>query len=173
MNCESLAVLLGKYVRVFSALLRFKELLFAHASFKSLIISFVVISLATPAAIASDICVPDTLSVSSVSGRVISKLNKGETPLNNAVVTLVRGGNDGPVIAQQTVKEDGSFSFKVKPGKYQLRVSARGLSNFYLDLQVKRSKVDKDQKEIIVIMGLDFEKYCFGSYAELRVKNNN
>jgi hypothetical protein len=135
-----------------------------------MVISFTVIGARTSEAVALDICVADTLSVASVSGRVLAKWNKGETPFNNAIVTLIRGGNHGPVIAKQIIKEDGRFSFRIKPGKYQLKVSAEGLRNFYLDLQVIRSGASKDQREIIVIVSPDTTKSCTGSYAELRGK---
>jgi hypothetical protein len=139
------------------------------AFLQGLVISFAVIGGATSSANAQ--CVPDTLSVTSVSGRVIAKFNDGEGPLTKAFVTLKRGDNFGPVIAKQVVKEDGSFEFShIEPGKYQMMVSEPGLINFYLDLQVRRSKATKDQKEIIVIMGADFRKECSGSFAELRVK---
>jgi hypothetical protein len=98
---------------------------------------------------------PDTLSVTPISGRV-------------AVITLIRGGNGGPVTATQAVKEDGGFDFKVKLGKYQLKVSAPALRNLHLDLQVRRSTAIKDQKKIIV-MGAGFTKSRSGSSAELRV----
>jgi hypothetical protein len=138
------------------------------AILQGMVISFAVIVVTTSSAKAQ--CVPDTLSVISISGKVVAELNRGETPLDNAVVTLRRGGYGGSVIAKQAVKADGSFSFKVMPGKYQLKVSAPALRNFYLDLQVGRSKLAKDQQEIIVIMGADAAKECSGSYAELRVK---
>jgi hypothetical protein len=136
-----------------------------------LIVIFAAIYLLTSSANAQ--CVPDTLNVTSVAGKVIAKFNDGEAPLNNVVVMLIRGGNDGPTIAKQAVSGNESFSFKVKPGKYQLKVSVPHLSDFYLNLRVKRSKTLKDQKEIIVIMSADFRKECSGSFAELRVKKNH
>ena len=138
---------------------------------QGLVIIFAIIGAVTSSANAQGICVPDTLSVTAVSGRVVAELNKGETPLTEAVITLKKGNHDGPVIAKQSINEAGSFSFsKVKPGNYQLKVTAPSLRDFYLDLQVRRSKASKDQKEIIVIMGTDFTKPCSGSSAELRVK---
>ena|SRR2546423_6087718 len=139
-----------------------------------LIISFVAISISASSANAQGICVPDTLSVTVVSGKVVSIFNDGEGPLTIASVTLIRGGNGGPVIAKQAVNKDGSFSFnKVQPGKYQLKVTAPALRDFYLDLKVNRSKATKDQEEIIIIMGMDFIKPCSGSSAELKVKKNS
>jgi hypothetical protein len=135
-----------------------------------MIVSLPVIGTANHKAIEPDICVTDTLSVASVSGKVIAKFSKGEEPFNNAVVTLIRGGNTGPVLARQTVKGDGRFSFRVKSGKYQLKVSAPGISNFYLNLQVTRAKASKDKREIVIILGPAPTSGCFGSSAELRVK---
>jgi hypothetical protein len=131
------------------------------------LISFAIICMAASSANAQ--CAPDTLAVTSVSGKVVAELNKGETPLDNAVVTLKRGGNFGPVVAQQEVNKDGGFGFRVKPGKYQLKVSVPHLSDFYLDLRVRGPKADKVRKEIVVIMGADFTKECSGSSAELRI----
>lgn len=144
------------------------------AFLQGLIISFAIMALSTISAKAQGICVADTLSVTAVAGKVVAKLNKGETPLDEAVVILKKGDNAGPVIAKQSINQDGSFSFnKVRPGKYQLKVTATGLLDFYLDLQVRRSKAGTNQKEIIIIMGADFMKPCSGSSAELRVKKNS
>ena len=133
------------------------------------IISFVFICAVVPPANAQ--CVPDTLTVTSISGRVIAKLDRGETPLDNAVVTLKKVDNLGPVISKQTVNKDGSFSFrKIKSGKYYLIVSVPHLIDFDLKLDVRRLNASKDRKEIVVIMGADFIKECNGSSAELRTK---
>lgn len=143
------------------------------AFLRGLVISCAVMGIATSSANAQGICVPDTLSVTAVSGRIVLKLNIGETPLDEAIVTLKKGNNAGPIVAKQSINKDGSFNFsKVKPGKYQLKVTAPGLRNFYLDLEVRRSKATEDQSEIIVIMGIEFLKPCSGSSAVLRVKKD-
>jgi hypothetical protein len=40
--------------------------------------------------------------------------------------------------------------------------------NFELFLVVRRSRANKEKKEIFVIMGTDFAAECQGSFAELR-----
>lgn len=140
---------------------------------QGLVIVFVVIGVAKTPVNAQGICVPDTLSVKVISGKVVAVLDKGETPLTEALITLQKGDNDGPIVAKQSINEDGSFGFgPVKPGKYQLKVTAPAFRDFYLDLQVRRSKITKNQKDIIIIMGTDFTKPCSGSAAELRVRRN-
>jgi hypothetical protein len=115
------------------------------------------------------ICVADLLTVRSVAGKVVAELNAGEKPLPEASVTLKKGET---IIAKQSVRMDGSFSFDhMRPGKYLMIVSEPGLIDFYLELEVVRSKRKRDDKEIVVIMGADFTKECNGSSAELRIKD--
>jgi len=122
---------------------------------------------------AQGICVPDTMSVVAVSGRVVAELDKGETPLSQASVTLMKGPNNGPVIATHAIDAEGRFNFDhLKPGKYRLKVSTPHLLDFYLDLILKPSRTVKDEKEIVVKIGADLIKPCGGSSAELRVKKD-
>lgn len=123
---------------------------------------------------AQGICVAERLSVSTVSGKVVSEFNDGEKPLAKATVRLKRGNNSGPVLARQAVKTDGSFRFDhIRPGRYVMIVSEPGLIDFYLDLQVRGSRAGEEGKEMVVIMGADFTKPCRGSSAELRVQKNS
>jgi hypothetical protein len=97
--------------------------------------------------------------------------NKGEEPVPGALVSLKKGSSIDPVIAKQPVTSDGTFSFDgLRPGRYVLVVSASGFADFYLALDLTRSKGKADQKEIVVIMDVDFKKHCNGGSAELRVK---
>jgi len=138
---------------------------------QALIVGMLLIS-ARAFANAQGICVPDTMNVVAVSGRVVAELEKGETPLQ-ASVTLMKGPNSGPVIATRAVDADGRFNFDhLKPGKYRLKVSTPHLLDFYLDLILKPARAVKDEKEIVIKIGADLIKPCGGSSAELRVKKN-
>ncbi len=121
---------------------------------------------------AQGICVPDTMSVAAISGRVVAELEKGETPFS-ASVTLMKGPNNGPVIATHAVDAEGRFNFDhLKSGKYRIKVSTPHLLDFYLDLILKPSRAVNDEKEIVIKIGADLIKPCGGSSAELRVKKN-
>lgn len=134
------------------------------------IISPVTFSATAKAASPADICVADVLKVPSVAGRVVMQSNKGEEPLPRAAVSL-KTGSSIDVIAKQPVTSDGTFSFDgLRSGRYVLVVSASGFADFYLALDLKRSKGKADQKEIVVIMDVDFKKLCNGGSAERRVK---
>ena len=131
----------------------------------------VTFSVTAKAASPADICVADVLKVRSVAGRVVMQSNKGEEPLPRALVSLKKGSSIDPVIAKQAVTSDGTFSFDgLRSGRYVLVVSAPGFADFYLALDLKGSKGKADQKEIVVIMDVDFKRHCNGGSAELRVK---
>jgi len=118
-----------------------------------------------------DTCVPDTLRVAEISGRVISHVQNGESPVREASVTLMKGPENGPVIATRSVDANGRFNFDhLKAGKYRLKVTTPHLINFYVDLILKPDRRAKDEKEIVITIGADFIKTCNGSSAEVRIK---
>jgi len=144
-------------------------------AFGKLIMAALLVSMSLTAGQSSarvpDTCVPDTLRVEAISGRVIAQLDKGETPLSQSSVTLMKGPENGPVIATRTVDANGLFNFDhLKPGKYRLKVTTPHLIDFYVDLILKPDRRAKDEKEIVIKMGADFLKACNGSSAELRTK---
>jgi hypothetical protein len=121
--------------------------------------------------LAQGICVADTLKVTDVSGKVVLKFANGEQALNDASVTLRRTNIYGSVVAKQSVNRDGNFSFKhVRPGKYLLIASEPRFADFYLGLEVKRSKTSRKDKDIVVVMDVNSGKECSGSYVEMRAK---
>ena len=121
---------------------------------------------------AQGICIREALSVNIVSGRVISKLDNGETPLPRSTVFLRQDRYQGRVVAQTTSDSDGNFWFdkKIKQGKYIFEVTYPNLAAFNGRLNLIVSNTKRPQKEIIVTMGADFTKPCGGSSAELRIK---
>jgi hypothetical protein len=120
------------------------------------------------------ICVADVIAVRSVAGKVVAQFDGGEAPVTEASVSLRRGTSFGPVIARQPAKTDGSFGFgHIKPGRYVLVVAAPGFTNFYLGLDLVGSRAKLGEKEIFVLMGVDFKKHCSGSTAELRDKKKS
>lgn len=120
---------------------------------------------------AADTCVPDTLRVEAISGRVISQLETGVSPLSQASVTLMKGLDNGPIIATRAVDAHGLFNFdRLKPGKYRLKMTTPHLLDFYLDLILKPDRRAKNKKEIVIKIGADLIKPCNGSSAEVRIK---
>src|SRR5882724_7228248 len=114
----------------------------AIVTLQVLIISLGVFSGMTVPATAQGVCVPEALVVTNVSGRVVSQLEKGETPLAQASVALLEDRYQGRVVAETTADEDGCFKFskKIKPGKYVLKVSYPNLAAFYGRVRLTASK---------------------------------
>jgi hypothetical protein len=121
-------------------------------------------------------CIPDPLTTSVVSGKVVAHLEQGETPIPDASVELLVDQYNGGLIAKVTTEANGSFNFHdIKPGKYMLKVSCPNLSPFYVRVRVIRRrspKIATPQQEIIITMGADATKPCNGSRAEIRVKKD-
>jgi hypothetical protein len=120
---------------------------------------------------AQGICIRKGLTVSSISGRVVAQLKRGETSLYDITVKILEDRDKGRVIAQMVTGRDGVFSFqkKLKPGKYILEVSYEPyLATYSGRVLVMSSKAVEARKEIVVTLGADFTKPCGGSYAELR-----
>ncbi|HEX8491451.1 MAG TPA: carboxypeptidase-like regulatory domain-containing protein [Pyrinomonadaceae bacterium] len=122
---------------------------------------------------AQGVCVREMLTVSSISGKVVSQFNSGEAPLYDIAVELLEDRRDKKrVIAKMTTGNDGVFNLrKIKPGSYILRVSYKGVLAPYDDrIRVVSSKGKESKSEIVVTLGADFNKPCGGTYAELRKK---
>lgn len=124
---------------------------------------------------AQGICVHSRIVATALSGKVVTQLERGETPLPEALVVLLKDRYQGRVVAQATTGEDGTFSFKkkLKPGKYVLKVSHPNLATFYGPVELTKSGSGLPVQEIVVTIGADFTKPCGGSSAELRVKNKD
>ena len=126
----------------------------------------------TVPASAQGVCIPEALVVANVYGKVVSQLEKGETPLGQASVELLEDRYRGRVVAKTTADENGCFklSKRVKPGKYVLKVSYPNLAVFYGRVRLIASKAQSARQELFITMGADFTKPCGGSFAELRIK---
>ena len=124
---------------------------------------------------AQGICVHSLIVATALSGKVVTQLERGETPLPEALVVLLEDRYQGRVVAQTTTGEDGTFSFKkkLKPGKYVLKVSHPNLATFYGPVELTKSRSGLPVQEIVVTIGADFTKPCGGSSAELRVKKKD
>jgi len=105
---------------------------------------------------------------------VVTQLERGETPLPEASIVLLKDRYQGRVVSQTTTSEDGTFSFKtkLKPGKYVLKVSHPNLATFYGPVELTKSGSGTPVQGIVVTIGADFRKPCGGSSAELRVKKD-
>jgi len=145
------------------------------------IVQVVIITLGLLAGITTQvfsqgICIPDPLTISVVSGRVVAHLEQGETPIPNASVVLLEDLYKGRSIAETTADTNGSFNFHdIKPGKYVLKISCENLSPFLVRvrlMQPKSPKAATSQQEIIITMGADATKPCNGSRAETRAKKD-
>jgi hypothetical protein len=144
----------------------------AIVTLQVLIISFSAFAGLSVPANAQGMCIPEALVVTNVSGKVVSQLEKGETPLAQASVALLEDRYQGRVVAETTADEHGCFKFskKVKPGKYVLKVSYPNLAAFYGRVRLTASKAQSSRQELVVTIGADFTKPCGGSFAELRIK---
>jgi hypothetical protein len=145
----------------------------AKVTFQVLIISFSAIAGWSGSAGAQGICIPDPVTVTAVSGKVVAQLEKGETPLSLVSITLFKDQYEEHMVAETTVDANGSFSFShIKSGKYILTISVPNLQPFSVRVRVKPSKAKAAQKEIVVTIGADFTKPCAGSSTELRLKKD-
>jgi len=139
-----------------------------------IIINFSTVTWLESSVAAQNICVPEPLVVAIVMGRVVSQLEKGETPLSNASVALLEDQYQGRLVAEKIADENGFFSFDgIKPGKYILKVSYPNLPPFYGLVRVIKAKALKDsttQQEIVVTIGAEITKPCHGSHAKIKVK---
>ena len=144
------------------------------ASLQVLIISMGVFSGMTVSASPQGMCVAEALVVTNMSGKVVSLLEKGESPLTQATVTLLEDRYQGRVVTETTVGEGGYFQFskKVKPGKYVLKVSHPNLATFYGRVRLTSARGQSSQQELVVTLGADFTKPCGGSFAALRIKKD-
>ncbi|MDT4968792.1 MAG: hypothetical protein QOJ64_3529, partial [Acidobacteriota bacterium] len=74
-------------------------------------------------AVAQGVCVPATLKIATVCGKVISTYSKGEGSLDGAKITVHKGHSGGPIVARVISGANGRFAFeKLRRGKYVLVV---------------------------------------------------
>jgi hypothetical protein len=131
--------------------------------------AFILILFCSMISLAQGICVPDTFKVSMVKGKVMAHLEKRDEPLHKISLRIYKQYKLKKAVYQVTSNQIGEFEFdKLKPGKYTLKASYKGLNDFYLDLIVASAKSPSTNQTLIVWMGADFLKPCSGSYAELK-----
>ena len=125
-------------------------------------------------AFSQGICIPNPLTTTRISGRVVAELNRGETPIINSSVEVLEDRNRGRLISKVTANEKGEFNFdQLKPGKYILKISSPNLASFFIRvrlIQVKTIKARLLPNEIIIYMGADGNHPCNGSRAEIRAR---
>src|ERR1700732_1835772 len=97
----------------------------------SFLFAILVMGLSSLSVRAQGICVQEPLAVSHVGGRVVARLDKGETPLHDITVWILN--RNGRVVAKSVTREDGLFDFAhiIKPGKYVLQLSYKRLLATY------------------------------------------
>lgn len=121
---------------------------------------------------AQGICVPETLKVSRVSGKVMAHLKDRNEPLSGINIKIVRKDKPKKIVIETKTAEDGTFEVKkLKSGSYTLVTNYSGLENFYLDLLILSPKNEETENDIIIWLGADYLKPCSGSYAELKNKS--
>ena len=90
------------------------------------------------------ICVPDEVTVNAVSGKVMSHLANGESPIFNATVSLLKDQYKERVIAETTTDARGAYAFKdMKSGTYLLKVTSPNLAAFYVRVRVVANRPSK------------------------------
>lgn len=118
----------------------------------------------------ADICIPESLEVTSLRGRVIDVFSKGEEPLSKASVKLRSAIDPDRVIKTAKVDENGEFDFKgIKYGTYILSVTYPQLAR--LDVRIffiKEKEKTNPGQAIIFSLGSNFNEPCGGSKAFLR-----
>lgn len=139
---------------------------------RRVILGLAAISCFTVTAAAQGICVPERLTVKKLHGRVVSQLERGESPLPGASVTLLRNGYRGRRVAGTRTDENGNFDLgRVRRGKYVLKISYSELVPFYVGVDVVNAGTPRQKdsrREIVVTMGADFVSPCGGSRAEVK-----
>ena len=132
-------------------------------------VSLLFIGLMTQA-IAQGVCVPPTLRIEAVRGKVIRTYSKGKESLDGATITVRKGNSQGSIVAKVITDANGRFTFqKIRHGKYVLVVEKPLYITFLFPVQVnKSSKSAAQPDEIVINLGADYSASCGGSYAELR-----
>ena len=118
------------------------------------------------------ICLPEPLVVTGVYGRVVAQLEKGETPLSRASLSLFKDQYEESLVAETIADDNGRFNFQhIKSGKYVLSITVPNLPPFSVRLRVRASKAGTSKEELVVSMGAQADKPCGGTLAEVRRKN--
>ena len=125
------------------------------------------------AANAQGICVHEDLVTKALEGRVVSKSNSGEEPIAGASIQLLEARYQGRVIAEAMSDATGVFKFtkKVKPGKYDLKVTYPQFKTYFGP--VRFIKPGTESQEIVVTMGVDFTRPCGGTSAKVQALKQN
>ena len=104
---------------------------------RNLLVSLIILSFSTVQYFAQGICVPDTLAVTYVKGKVLAHLNRGDEPLQNIIIRITKKDRMKKIIKETKTDKDGFFDVgKLKKGSYNLIASYQGLGSFYLNLSL-------------------------------------
>jgi hypothetical protein len=120
--------------------------------------------------LAQGICVIDEMRVQTIKGCVT---DPNGLPISEATVELFKKGTDG-VIAKVVTDENGCFSIPdAGPGRYEIAARYPSLKSLYVPVRVtKKSKAQKKQQEIVIVLNGLMNKPCGGGTAHLRSKVN-
>ncbi len=116
------------------------------------------------------VCVPPTLKIGAISGRVIRTYSKGEESLDGVTISVRKWNSQGSTVAKVITDADGRFTIRtLKPGKYAVVVEKSLYITFVFPVQVtKSSKRAAQRAEVVINLGADYTASCGGSYAERR-----
>ena len=76
---------------------------------------------------------PNLIKVSQIHGQVF---DPSGVPIPNASVRLSR---EQETLSTATTSDSGKFTIEADPGRYDLRISARGFDSLHFQVQVRRS----------------------------------
>lgn len=138
-----------------------------------LVMSTSLLACYEPKSVLAEICVSDVVSVHAVEGRVVSIPNQGKEPIPGATIELIKcRSSECVTVAETTADEDGRFKFaKIKPGRYEMRVSATAFKHNTTRVFVQRpSNVVGSQDNLLI--ALDAGLGC-GGWAKLNHRKPN
>jgi len=120
--------------------------------------------------LAQGICVIDEMRVQTIKGCVT---DPNGLPISEATIELFKKGAD-EVIAKVVTDENGCFSIAdAVQGRYEIAARYPSFRSLYVPVRVTRkSKAQKKQQEIVIVLNGLMDKPCGGGTAHLRSKVN-
>lgn len=129
------------------------------------LVGTLVVVLACASTVAQDVCVPESLSVHGLRGRVYFELNGKREPLPDVQVEVTPYGYKKPPVATSVTNEVGEFLLRqVRPGRYYLTVRHAVVIGLSVEVRVKKAKrAEEDSTLIEIVLRNDPTKYCAGA----------
>lgn len=114
------------------------------------------------------ICVIDEMPVRTIRGCVADPNN---LPISEATIELRKGGSDD-VVHKIVTDENGCFTFPdIPPGRYEIAAKYPSFRSLYIPVRVTgKSKGEKKQQEIEIVLNGLMDKPCGGGTAHFRSK---